>query len=211
MTKIKLAIAEDHKQYRKAIVHALLLENNFEVVLLADNGVDLLEQLKNIVPDIILMDIRMPHMDGLKATDQVREQYPKIKIIALSQHYIESNIIKMYIQGVRSFVGKEDDLEELFKAIKVVYQGGAYMTERSFEIIQRNLTLVNGNTDRLEISKDDKIIINMILEGLTSKQIGEKLNKSHRTIEDIREKLYVKLRVNNKMQLVALATKRNLR
>lgn len=210
MNKIKLAIAEDHESTRKAMVLLLKLESAFEVVLLAENGIELLEKLKHIELDIILMDIRMPKMDGIKATECVLELYPEIKIIAVSLYDFESNIVKMFMLGVKSFIGKKDRPDELFKAIKIVHQGGAYMTERSFEIIQRNLSLVNSNIDKLDLSQDDKAIINMILEGLTSKQIGEKLNKSHRTIEDTREKLYVKLRINNKMQLVALAAKKIL-
>jgi len=145
-------------------------------------------------------------MDGITATDNIRELYPQIKIIALSQYDYESNIVKMYIHGVRSFLAKEDPPEELIRAIKVVYQGGAYMTTKSLEIIQKNLTLMNSNSKSITLKDDERVIINMILKGMTSKQIGAILQKSHRTIEDSREKLYEKLGVKNKLELVSLAS-----
>jgi DNA-binding NarL/FixJ family response regulator len=206
MEKIKIAIAEDHEIFRRSIARLLSLENDFEIILLADNGLVLLEKLKTIDVDIVLMDIRMPIMNGITATDNVRELYPQIKIIAFSQYDYESNIVKMYIHGVRSFLAKEDPPEELIRAIKIVYQGGAYMTDKSLEIIQKNLAIMNSDLQNIALKDDERVIINLILKGMTSKQIGAILHKSHRTIEDSREKLYEKLGVKNKLELVSLAS-----
>ena len=85
------------------------------------------------------MDIRMPKMDGIIATEKVREFYPNIKIIAYSQYDYEANIVAMYSKGVKSFVGKDDGPEELLKAIRTVHGGGAYMTDMAMEIVQRKL------------------------------------------------------------------------
>jgi DNA-binding NarL/FixJ family response regulator len=206
MNKVKLAIVDDSESMRKSLMTLLLTEREFECILVAENGADLLGKLKTVSPDIILMDIRMPLMDGITATDHVRELFPRIKIIAFSQYDFESNIVKMYIHGVRSFLGKDDSPEELIRAIKIVYQGGAYMTDKSIEIIQRNLKLLNSDSKNSALTDDDRLIIDMILEGMTSKQIGAKLKKSHRTIEDTRQKLYDKLGVRNKLELVTLTS-----
>jgi DNA-binding NarL/FixJ family response regulator len=112
----------------------------------------------------------------------------------------------MYVHGARSFLGKGDSPEELIRAMRIVNQGGAYMTDKSIEIIQKNLKLLNSDLNNVALSDDDKLIIDMILEGKTSKQIGAQLNKSHRTIEDTRQKLYDKLGVKNKLELVTLAS-----
>lgn len=109
MTKIKLALAEDHKEFRKAIKRLIHLEGDLEVILEAENGLHLLDQLKAKTPNIILMDIRMPKMNGIEATVRIKEEYPEIKIIAFSQYDQEENIIEMNIHGVKSFIGKEDD------------------------------------------------------------------------------------------------------
>lgn len=211
MTKIKLAIVDDSIKFRKAIIRHINLEHDLEVLVEAENGIDLLEKLKAGTPDVVLMDIRMPIMDGVETTTRVREVYPKLKIIAYSQYDQEENIIKMNICGVRSFIGKEDGPEELLKAIRVVYAGGVYMTDKAALIIQAHLGVDYNRGDQKQfespIQEEDFQILKMILDGLTSKEIGEKLCRSHRTIEDVRDKLYRKYNVANKQQLVRLLAK----
>lgn len=211
MTKIKLAIVDDNEKFRKAIIGLLNLENDLKVVLEAENGIDLLEQLGTKIPDVVLIDIRMPVMDGIEATDKIKGLFPHLKIIAYSQYDMEENIIKMNVHGVKSFIGKEDDPEELFKAIRVVHDGGVYMTEKAAIIIQTHLR--NGFKKVVErrcespIQDEDFKFLKMILDGLTSKEIGENINRSHRTVEDMRDKLYEKYNVSNKQQLVILMAK----
>jgi two-component system, NarL family, response regulator NreC len=212
MSKIKLAIAEDYKPFRQQIVEILNQEVDFEVILQADNGKELLESLETIQPDIVLMDIKMPVMDGIEATDRIRKAYPKTKIIAFSQYDNESNIVEMNIHGVKSFIGKNDEPKELFKAIRTVNGGAVYMTNRSAEIVQRYLSNISKllNHSPSELCEQEKTFLKMIIEGLTSQQIGKKLAKSHRTVDDMRQKLYLKFNVKNKEQLIALASKWNL-
>ena len=145
MKKIKLAIVDDHLELQEAITLLLNTQADFEIVLNAENGFDLLEKLEAILPDMILMDIKMPKMNGIEATDKVLEQYPEIKIIAFSLYDNEANIVDMYLHGVKSFVGKEDPIEELFKAIRTVYDGGAYMTDHSISIVQKHLSNISKN------------------------------------------------------------------
>jgi DNA-binding NarL/FixJ family response regulator len=211
MNKIKLAIVDDSEKLRKAIIRLLNLENDFEVILEAENGHDLLEQLASKTPDVILLDIRMPVMDGIEATDKIKEYFPHLKIIAYSQYDKEENIIKMNIQGVKSFIGKEGEPQELFKAIRIVHDGGAYLTEKAAIIIQKHLSnfyeKIDQRADEFLFQDGDIKFLKMILEGLTSKEIGEKINRSHRTVEDMRDKLYRKYNVANKQQLVMLLAK----
>jgi DNA-binding NarL/FixJ family response regulator len=211
MNKIKLAIVDDREKLRKAIIRLLNLENDFEVILEAENGHDLLEQLASKTPDVILLDIRMPVMDGIEATDKIKEYFPHLKIIAYSQYDKEENIIKMNIQGVKSFIGKEGEPQELFKAIRIVHDGGAYLTEKAAIIIQKHLSnfyeKIDQRADEFLFQDGDIKFLKMILEGLTSKEIGEKINRSHRTVEDMRDKLYRKYNVANKQQLVMLLAK----
>jgi DNA-binding NarL/FixJ family response regulator len=126
MGKIKLAIADDSLQLQKALVTVFEAEKDFELVLRANNGLDLLAKLKVVtcLPDIILMDIQMPEMSGIDATKHIHKHYPSIKIIAFSQFDNEPNVLKMYSLGVKSFIGKDDGMDTLFNAIKVVHGGG---------------------------------------------------------------------------------------
>ena len=212
MEKIKLAIAEDHEKFRDTITRLIHLENDLQVVLQAENGKRLLQQLKTITPDIILMDIRMPEMDGIEASIRVKELYPNIKIIAFSQYDQEANIVEMIIHGVKSFIGKEDDPEELFKAIRIVHDGGFYMTDCSAEIVQRYLSRIvsHSKPKAPEISNQEKILIKFITQGSSSRQIGQQIGKSHRTVDDMRERLYQKFGVDNKEQFIALISRLNL-
>jgi two-component system response regulator DegU len=211
---IKLGIAEDHDQFRKALKRLIHTEKDIEVILEADNGQDLIEKLQDVQPDIVLMDIRMPLMNGIEASLILREKYPAIKIIAFSQYDQEENIIEMNIHGVKSFIGKEDHYEELFKAIRIVHSGGVYMTDRSASIIQkylsRNVNVEHSRVGLPEISESERKLIKDIVKGLSSTEIAKTIDKSPRTVEDMREKIYRKFNVENKEQLIALVSKHNL-
>jgi two-component system response regulator DegU len=211
---IKLGIAEDHNQFRKALKRLIHTEKDIEVILEADNGQDLLAKLRDVQPDIVLMDIRMPLMNGIEASLILKERFPAIKIIAFSQYDQEENIIEMNIQGVKSFIGKEDHHEELFKAIRIVHSGGVYLTDRSAAIVQKYLSK-NANVERFHIrlpaiSESERRLIKDIVNGLSSTEIAKTIGKSPRTVEDMREKIYHKFKVENKEQLIALVSRHNL-
>jgi len=212
MSKIKIAIADDNKQFRRAIKALFKTERDFEIILEADNGVHLLEQLKTEQPDIVLMDIRMPRMDGIEASKKVKELYPKIKIITFSQYDYESNIVEMFIIGVKSFIGKDDSPDELFKAIRTVYTSGSYMTDLATEIIQRRLAYKAKESNNIHLldNAEEKELVKMIMEGLSSGEIAAKINKSPRTVEKMRERLYHKFNVSYKEQLITLANRWSL-
>lgn len=207
--KIRIGIADDCEQLRMAITRILNGEHDFEVTLQACSGLQLLEELSNNRPDIILMDFRMPEMNGIEASENLRKKFPDVHIIAYSQYDFESNIVEMYVRGVKSFIGKNDPLEELFKAIRIVYLGGVYMTERSMEIVKRHLSKV-----RLPMTPDlnvfEKSLLRSICDGLSSVEIGRLFNKSHRTIEEHRGNLYKKFNVKAKEELIAVAVRANL-
>jgi DNA-binding NarL/FixJ family response regulator len=212
MSKIKIALADDNKQFRNSIKILFKTERDLEIIFEADNGVQLLEQLKTEQPEIILMDIRMPKMNGIEASKKIIELYPKIKIITYSQYDYESNIVQMYIVGVKSFIGKDDRPEELLKAIRTVYTSGSYMTDMATEIIKRNLAYKAKESNNIHLLENDeeKEFVKMIIKGLSSGEIGTKINKSSRTVDKIRERLYHKFGINCKEQLIAIAVKWNL-
>ncbi|UXE68938.1 MAG: response regulator transcription factor [Chryseotalea sp. WA131a] len=214
MSKIKIGLVDDNKQFRRSLKLLFKIEHDFEIMLEADNGLHLLEQLGINVeqPEIILMDIRMPKMDGIEASKKVLENYPQIKIITFSQYDYESNIVQMYIIGVKSFIGKDDHPNELIKAIRTVYTSGSYMTDMATEIIQRYLAykVKESNNVHLLDNEQEKELIKMIVKGLSSGEIASKIYKSPRTVDDMRKRLYSKFNIDCKEQLIALASKWNL-
>lgn len=202
MRKIKLAIVDNNQKYRAVIKGAIQLENDMEVILESENGRDLLKNLEFVTPDVILLDILMPEMDGIQAAAIIKHSFPKLKIIALSQYH-ESHIIEMNIRGAKGFIGKDDHLTELLKAIRIVNDGGIYLTEYSAYIIQRHLRRVRRDFESsIELNEREEFLLKAICEGLSSTQIGRAIHKSPRTIEEYREKLYKKFNVRCKEELL---------
>jgi DNA-binding NarL/FixJ family response regulator len=118
----------------------------------------------------------------------------------------------MYIVGVKSFIGKDDRPEELLKAIRTVYTSGTYITDMATEIIKRNLAYKAKESNNIHLfeNQQEKDFVKMIVNGLSSREIGDKINKSSRTVDKMRERLYHKFGINCKEQLIALAVKWNL-
>ncbi len=172
-----MGIADDYKDLIKILTGILESETDFQVSLQAADGIELLEKLDLDQPDVILMDIRMPKMNGITASEIIRERFPNIKIIAYSQYDIESNIIEMYVKGVKSFISKDDPQDELIKAIRIVYQGGVYMTNSSLEIIQKHLSSVRLPAIP-SLNHFEKLLLHHICQGLSSVEIGALMNKS---------------------------------
>lgn len=211
MNKIRLAIVDDHQFFRSLLVNILKKESDFEIVLEAEDGLHLLELLKTIKPDIILMDISMPKMNGMEASTKVMELYPHIKIIAYSQFDNEANILEMYVRGVTSFIGKDERQELLVSAIRTLYSGAIYLTPLASEIIQRNLSLLIPKVRSIgQLSNFEDTLLRLICNGATSVELGNTLSKSSRTIEDHREKLYKKLGVKTKDDLLKKVYMQNL-
>jgi DNA-binding NarL/FixJ family response regulator len=181
------------------------------VILEAENGLHLLELLRTMSPDVILMDIRMPVMNGIEAADYIKKLHPNLKIIAYSQYDQVENIIEMNIHGVKSFIGKEDNIEELFKAIRIVHDGGVYMTTKSAQIIQNYLKRATVETKcPYELTELEIQLLKGICNGLSSTELAELIHKSPRTIEKYRIELYKKFNVTNKEQLIAKVSKWSL-
>jgi two-component system NarL family response regulator len=222
MSKIKIAIADDNKQFRRAIKALFKTERDFEIILEADNGVHLLEQLKTEQPDIVLMDIRMPRMDGIEASKKVKEIYPNIKIITFSQYDYESNIVEMYAIGVKSFIGKGDSPDELFKAIRTVHTSGSYMTDLATGIIQRRLAYKAKESNNIQVDFDCTPLLKLTQRELevlwhvsqlkSMKEIAELLFISLPTVNNHEANIRHKLNIHgaNSLQRYSLSAKDKL-
>jgi DNA-binding NarL/FixJ family response regulator len=197
MRKIKIAIADDSDLLRNSISNALNQEKDFEVIFQAENGLELLEQLEKSSPDIVLMDIRMPVMDGIEVTKRVRDKLPNIKVIAFSLYDIESNIITMNIHGVKSFIRKDDGREELIRAIRIISEGGTYLTDYASEIIRKYITDNNYKSIStieqkqysegellMKLNDVERKILLYVADRLPMKKIAENLSLSPHTINN---------------------------
>lgn len=218
MSKIRIAIADDHKIFRESIIKLIATDEDLEVILEAENGKQLLEQLKTITPDIILMDIQMDVMDGFEATRQINELYPSIKVIILTLYDNEANIIEMYRLGIQSLIGKEEHYDELFLAIKTVSTGGCYMTTTCKEIIQQKLNeykLNNCSKDTSTLTQLTAMELKVlwhVVQFKTVREIAELLSISPNTVNNHEVNIRRKLGIHGKNSLLqyALNIKQNL-
>lgn len=207
MNTIKIAIAEGKKKYRDYLIQLLNAERDFEVVIVAKNGKQLIERLSNgIKPDIILMDIEMPVMNGVDTAKALLDTNHLSRIIVWTMFEDECHFIKMTKIGVKSFLGK-NDLELLPKTIRVVYGGGVYYPDRIAYILKTYLERETVVQCPLKLSSFEIVMVRAICKGYSSNKIGSLINKSHRTVEDYRSDLYRRFEVTNKEQFVVFATK----
>jgi DNA-binding NarL/FixJ family response regulator len=205
---IKIAIVDDHKLFRDGISSMLTRNEDFEIIISASDGMDFFKSLdKKNLPDVLLLDITMPGMDGFEVLKRVRK-YPAIKTIALSMHDDGNYIMKCVKSGAYGYLLKNTDEDELIKAIFSVYREKKYFNK---EISNRmiNIMALEG-TQLKKLSKKEAEILKLISEGLTTKEIAERLFVSTRTVETHRANMMKKLSVKNTAELIKKAVQLNL-
>lgn len=213
MNKIDIVIVDDHSIFREGLEFVLNQIESFNVIALCSNGKEYLELVKNIKPDITLMDISMPEMDGPTATELAIEHNPDLKIIALSTYEQDNYYYKMITAGVTGFVQKKADKSTLENAIKKVYNGENFFPQN----ILRKVILNMGHNNKqgagggeIEISKREKEILMLICQGFSNKEIADKLNLSPKTVDNHRTSLLSKTNAKNSANLVMTAIKQGL-
>jgi two-component system response regulator DegU len=214
MEKINVVITDDHKLFRKGIA-ALLSDFDFiNEIGEAGNGIELLNEIENLEspPDLILLDVRMPEMDGIEAQKLVREKYPEIKIIILSMEDDEQIVLHLIEQGVHGYLLKNADPDEVEMAIKKVISEGYYFSQEFTQLIVRNVVRKKTNKFELEqeLTSKELQVLELICKQFTANEIADILNLSVRTIEGYRRKLLEKTKSKNLAGLVVFALKNNL-
>ena len=208
MSNIRILIGDDHNMFRTAIANLLGREAGFEVVGEASDGREVVKQALILRPDLILMDIRLPEMDGIAATREITCQNPSAKILALSSFEDEASIIDMVRAGAKGYMLKEAPIEELILAIKVVSKGGSYFAkEISYKLFARledNESHEHKRQVQLAVTDREWEILKYIAGEMTNKEIASKLYISPRTVETHRRNLIKKLNVKNTAGLVKI-------
>lgn len=208
---IKVAIADDHVLFRAGVKSALSVHKDIKMIAEADNGMQLLTVLKHIQPDVILLDIQMPIMDGINTLPEIKKLYPEIKVIMLTMHNDHSMISKLMELGANSYLTKNSDSEIIYQAIKTVHEQEYYFNQLT------NKALIDGlRTKRqaeaslpvdAKLSDKEIAILRMICEEKSTKEIADLVDLSPRTVEAIRDKLKVKTGAKSLAGLVMYAVK----
>lgn len=215
MNKIKIAVVDDHKLFRKGIVSILGQVEDLEIIFEAENGKEFLNHTLLNQIDVVLLDIQMPEMDGIETTKCLRENKSDIKIIILSMHDEDQFILHLMELGANGYLLKDTDTDEVIAAIRKVQDSGVYFSDFVSRVMYRKMTKTTKPASKIfnyktDLSEREFQILNLICEGLTTTEIGDKVCISPRTVEGHRLRIMEKLGVNNIAKLVAFAIKNDL-
>lgn len=216
MEPIKVIIADDHVLYRAGVKAALSAKKDVKVIAEADNGMHLLNMLKMIQPDVILLDIQMPIMDGITALPEIKKNWPHVKVIMLTMLEDHSMITKLMELGANSYLTKTSDIEMIYDAIKTCFEQEYYFNSLTNKALLTNLKqrTVPG-TQRVvqeEARLNDKeiTILKLMCEEKSTKEIADMVDLSPRTVEAIRDKLKVKTGAKSTAGLIMYAVKNKI-
>jgi two-component system, NarL family, invasion response regulator UvrY len=213
---IKLAVVDDHKLFRKGLISLIeMVSKEYVILFEADNGLDLQQQIdKNNLPDIILMDVSMPGMDGFASVQWLQEQYPQIKVLVVSMIEKEESIVRMLKLGVKGYLCKDVEPKELGEALQAVFNKGFYYTD--FITGKLVHSLQNGEEDKQslldfdQMNDREKQFLQLACSELTYHEIADKMFVSPKTIDGYRNSLFEKLKAKSRVGLVLLAIKNGL-
>ena len=211
MKKIKVFLVDDHKLFRNGL--SLLLEGEKDIIVCgeAENGKQFCDAIQKEVPDIVLMDIEMPEMDGFETTELICGKYPDLKVIALTMFGEEQYYLKMIEAGAKGFLLKNSDIEEVIKAIKTVYEGGTYFNQEILYNMVKNIKEVRKEAGpQIQLSVREQEILDLICKGLSNTEIASELNISKRTVEKHRSNILTKTQTYNTASLVMFAVENKL-
>jgi len=213
---IKVIIADDHVLYRAGVKTALSAKKDVKVIAEADNGMHLLNILKMVDVDVILLDIQMPIMDGIAALPEIRKIKPNVKIIMLTMVDDHSMITKLMEIGANSYLTKTSDSEIIYEAIKTCFEQEYYFNSLTNKALLTNLKHRNEVTPQKlmqqEANLNDKeiLILKLMCEEKSTKEIASLVDLSPRTVEAIRDKLKVKTGAKSTAGLILYAVKHNI-
>ncbi len=214
MSKIKIAIADDYKIYRDGLKVGLSADDNLEIISEADNGEDLLKLLEVNLPDVIIMDLKMPIMDGMEATKQVRKKYPSIKVLVVTMYEDDKFIIHLMENGANGYLLKNAEPDEIRRAIYSVHENGYYFNDIVNKALLKKLVLKNNLkpsfNQNIDLTEREQEVLKHICEEKTAAEIGKEIFLSPRSVEGIRQRLIEKIGVRNTAGLVMFAVKHGI-
>jgi DNA-binding NarL/FixJ family response regulator len=207
--KNKIIIVEDHALFREGLKRVVNEIEDLELIGVAENGAIFLEMLKKTVPDLVLMDIQMPVMDGIEATEKALAMYPSLKILVLSMFGEEEYVYSMVDRGVSGFILKTSGLQDFERAVKKVLDGQQYYSEEIMGLLLKKFRQFDPS-EKVTLSEKEIEVLRLLCKGLSNNEIADKLYISVRTVEGYRNKLLQKTGSSNVLNLVIFALKHKL-
>lgn len=226
MNTTKLMLVDDHDVVRTGLRSFLETQPGFEVIAEAKNGLEALEKAREAQPDIILMDITMPDMDGIEATFQIKNLYPKCQILVLTVHADKQYFMKMLSVGASGYLTKQAAADELVAAIQALAAGHVYLQPalarwllEDYQQLAKSIMLPSHEEDNEKekgavtldiLSERERQVLELVGEGYNNHDIGKKLELSPKTIARHRERIMKKLNIHSRTELVKFAIRTGL-
>lgn len=208
---IRLLLVDDHTLVRQGIRSLLDTQDDMEIVGEASGGHEAIAQAEELAPDVILMDLAMPDLNGMEATERIKAEHPEIQVLALSMHGTDDYLFRVLESGASGYVLKEADASELAAAVRAVHAGGAFISPPlAKRLIEQFLRRVGSGEEQASYDKltaREKEILRFIGDGLTNEEIAGKLVLSVHTVQTHRSNIMEKLSLHNRAQLVTYAAR----
>lgn len=210
--KVQVAIADDHSLLRSALAKLINTFEGYSILFEADNGRDLCEKIvKNVLPDIVLLDINMPEMDGFETTQWLHKRYPHIKVLTLSMLSDERSIIKIFRLGAKGYLLKNAEPSELREALDAIMNKNVYLSEYvSGKLVSGLHNDVAVEDREVVLNEKEREFLRWACSELSYKDVAEKMSVSPRTVDDYRQTLFNKLKVHSRVGLVMYAIKNKI-
>ncbi len=213
MVKYNIAVVDDQVMFRAGLISLLSEFEELNVMIEAGNGKELVEKLKKKKPDVVLLDLEMPEMDGTETLAYLKATHPGIRVLILTMHNEEAIIAHMIESGAHGFLVKNDPIETLVDAIFSVMDTGYYLDERVSHALVQRLMLgkkIKPNFEKVGLTERELQVIQLLCQELSAREIAEKMNLSQRTVEGHRESVLQKIKAKNTVGIVMYAIKNGL-
>jgi two-component system response regulator NreC len=210
---IKVLIADDHQIMREGLRTMLEKEHDIQVLGEAEDGRMIQRMARELLPDVIIMDVAMPDLNGIEATRQIVAELPGVKIIALSMHDDRRFVLNMLKAGAAGYMLKDSAFTDLAKAIRVVMSGKTYLSHEVADIVVKDYVSSSQPTESSAfqlLSPREREVLQLLAEGKTSAKIGDKLHISIKTVETHRQQIMVKLKIRSVAELTKYAIREGL-
>ncbi len=213
MAKIRVVVADDHAIIRDGVGALLALTGDIELVGEAATGAEAIQRVKDLQPNIVLMDVSMPVMDGLEAAKRIRRECPRTKVLVLTQYEDRDWVFRMIDAGASGFISKVAASSELASAIRSVYQGDSYLSPSVAKFLvedYQNKAVETASSSYEQLTERERQVLKLVAEGHSTKKIADMMFISPKTVEGHKTKLMAKLGVHDRVELVKYALRRRI-
>lgn len=208
---VNVMIADDHSMIREGLKQLLELEGDFQVIAEACDGIDCLEKLETIFPDVLLLDINMPNMNGLEVLQKLKEKRSKVKVLVLTVHNEVEYLIKSVDIGINGYLLKDSEFAELKKAILSVVAGEDYIQPSLIPVLNAKMIDRDNDSEKINnLTKRELEVLKLLAVGMFNRQVAEKLGISERTVKNHVSSIFKKISVTDRTQAAVFAIRNNL-